>query len=291
MAYMAMLVADVLDRILWRARPYERSPGAVEAVVAPAAAEMERLLESGGLRTDFRPFHGLVARTAAAAREAVDPAAPPRPRVGVIGEIFVRSHPGSNEELLRELERHGAEVVNASLAEWITYATWSRVLEHRRGCARALRGWRPGAARRSLRRWLGQAAEYRYLDWRRRRLYAAAARHLDIAPDHAVHEVARRPDGERHFSFAVGTEAVLGIGGALEHAAHGCDGVVNVYPFTCMPGTMATAVLGPLLGGMGLPYLEVPCDGTRQPNRETAVRTFVWQAAQRRELRAARGTA
>jgi hypothetical protein len=45
---------------------------------------------------------------------------------------------------------------------------------------------------------------------------------------------------------------------------------------------MATAVLGPLLAGVGAPYLEVPCDDTRRPGRETQVRTFMWQAAQRR---------
>jgi hypothetical protein len=94
--------------------------------------------------------------------------------------------------------------------------------------------------------------------------------------------VERRLDGGRHFSFDVGTESVLSIGGALEYVAHGCDGIVNVYPFTCMPGTVATAVLGPLLAGMRVPYLEVPCDGTHRASRETQIRTFVWQAAQRR---------
>jgi hypothetical protein len=93
--------------------------------------------------------------------------------------------------------------------------------------------------------------------------------------------IERRLDGGRLFSFDVGTESVLSIGGALESIAHGCDGIVNVYPFTCMPGTMATAVLGPLLARMQVPYLDIPCDGTHRPGRETQVRTFVWQVAQR----------
>ena len=96
-----------------------------------------------------------------------------------------------------------------------------------------------------------------------------------------MHAVVRRLDGERHFSADVGTEAMLSIGGALEYVAHGCDGIVNVYPFTCMPGTMATSVLGPLLGQQRVPYLDVPCDGTRRASRETQLRTFVWQAERR----------
>ena len=282
MAFMAVIAADALDRILWRARPYERAPGGVEAVHAAALARLSRAIEGGGLRRDFGPLRAIVGEAAREARACIDPALPRRPRIGVVGEIYLRSHPGANQGLLRELERHGAEVVIASLAEWITFVTFCRVREQRRKAVAALRSGKLGAAGAALRAWAGQAVEYRYLNARRRWLYAAAGRHLDIAADHDVHVVGRRLEGERHFSFDVGTEAVLSIGGALEHAAHGCDGIVNVYPFTCMPGTIATAVLAPLLGARGVPYLEVPCDETRRPNRETQVRTFVWQALQRR---------
>lgn len=285
MVYMTMLIADVLDRILWRARPYERRPGAAGELHAAAAARMVRVVEAGGLRTDFSDFHRIVAETARAARALIDPAVPRRPRVGMVGEIYLRSHPFSNQDLVLELESHGAEVVNASLSEWVSFISWDRTREHRRGLGRQLRRGDAAAARGSARRWLGHAVEYRYLNARRRRVYAQALRHLDIAPDHAVHVVARRLEGGRHFSFDVGTEATLSIGGALEYVAHGCDGIVNVYPFTCMPGTIATAVLNPLLSRMRVPYLEVPCDGTRRASRETQVRTFVWQVAQRRAER------
>ena len=282
MVYLTMLVADVLDRIVWRARPYEREPGAVDAAHAAAVAGTIRLIEAGGLRTGVAEFGDAVAAAARQVRGLIDPALPRRPRVGMIGEIYLRSHPLSNQELMRELERHGAEVINASLTEWVSFISWGRIREHRRGTGRHLRAGRAGDARRAGRAWLAHAVEYRFLDARRRAIYARALRHLDIAPDHAVHAVARRLDGERLFSPDIGTEAMLSIGGALEHVAHGCAGIVNVYPFGCMPGTMATAVLGPQLAGMGTPYLEVPCDDTRRPGRETQVRTFVWQAAQRR---------
>lgn len=285
MAFMAVTVADALDRILWRSRPYERERGSAEAVHARAVSRAVRAIESGGLRRDFREFRDIVGDAAREARACIDLALPRRPRIGIVGEIYLRSHPGANEDLLRELERHGAEVVNASLAEWITFITYCRVGEGRRETARHLRGGRLGAARGALKGWTGQAVEYRYLNGRRRWIHAAALRHLDIVEDHAVHEVGRRLEGEKLFSFEVGTEAVLSIGGALEYLAHGCDGVVNVYPFTCMPGTIATSVLSPLLGGKGVPYLEVPCDGTRRPNRETQLRTFVWQVAQRAKVR------
>ena len=202
----------------------------------------------------------------------------------MVGEIYLRSHPFSNQDLVRELERHGAEVVNATLAEWVSFISWGRIREHRRGAGRLLRAGQFAEARRALRANRSGTPSSTGISTAsaaactRRRCGTSTSR-----PDHAVHAVVRRLDGERHFSVDVGTEAMLSIGGALEYVAHGCDGVVNVYPFTCMPGTMATAVLGPLLAKMRVPYLEVPCDGTHRASRETQIRTFVWQAAQRRE--------
>lgn len=283
MVFMTMLVADALDRILWRTRPYERRAGAAGELHEAAVAQMVRVVERGGLRTDFRDCHGVVAETARTARGLIDPALPRRPRIGIVGEIYLRSHPFSNQELVRELELHGAEVVNATLAEWVSFITYCRIREHRQGAGRLLRAGNAAAALRAAKKSLGQAVEYRYLNLKRRGVYAQALRHLDIAADHAVHAVERQLDGERHFSFDIGTESTLSIGGALEYIAHGCDGIVNVYPFACMPSTVATAVLGPLLAKMRVPYLEVPCDGTHRASRETQIRTFVWQAAQRRE--------
>ena len=77
----------------------------------------------------------------------------------------------------------------------------------------------------------------------------------------------------------------MSIGAALEHLHEGFSGVVNVYPFTCMPSAICTAVLKPLLNKMRMPYIDAPYDGAIQPNREIALRTFLHQAKQRLESR------
>ena len=77
MIFMTMLVADVLDRIVWRARPYERHAGAVEALHAAAVAEMVRVIEQGGLRTDFRRLPRRRRRHGPAGAGADRPGAPP----------------------------------------------------------------------------------------------------------------------------------------------------------------------------------------------------------------------
>ena len=82
------------------------------------------------------------------------------------------------------------------------------------------------------------------------------------------------------YSFDAGTEACLSIPGILEYAREGYNGVVNVYPFTCLPSTATSAIVKPLMDKVGVPYLDTPYDSSFQPGREAAIRTFMYQARQ-----------
>jgi hypothetical protein len=66
----------------------------------------------------------------------------------------------------------------------------------------------------------------------------------------------------------------------MKCARDGYNGVVNVYPFTCMPSMTTSAVVKPLMNEMGVPYLDTPYDSSTQPGREAAIRTFMYQACQ-----------
>ena len=78
----------------------------------------------------------------------------------------------------------------------------------------------------------------------------------------------------------MGTEACLSIAGIVEYAREGYNGVVNVYPFTCMPSTITSAIVKPLMNRLRIPYLDTPYDSSIQPGREAAIRTFMYQAHQ-----------
>jgi predicted nucleotide-binding protein (sugar kinase/HSP70/actin superfamily) len=85
---------------------------------------------------------------------------------------------------------------------------------------------------------------------------------------------------EKIYSFDVGTEACLSIPGILEYVHQGYNGVVNVYPFTCMPSTITSSIIRPIMNQKKVPYLDTPYDGSFQPGREAAIRTFMYQAQQ-----------
>jgi predicted nucleotide-binding protein (sugar kinase/HSP70/actin superfamily) len=283
LAYVVSVIADSFDRIVWRVRPYEKIPGSTDACMDEALETMTKAIEERGVELDLKPLLHLVEETARTLSSLMDRRLPRRPRIGVIGEIYLRTHPDSNQHIARQIEEYGGEVVITSIAEWFNYVAYDRA---RRLCRRWTGEMQRGKVRASassFRKWLGQKIEEIYLHHRQRQIYAQVLKHLDIQPDHRTRAIEKRLDDNRHFCLDIGTEAVLSIGAALEFVHEGFNGIVNVYPFTCMPGATSSAILNPLLNEKGVPFFEAPCDETTQPNREAALRTFVYQARQHLE--------
>lgn len=287
LSYVALIVGDVLDRITWRVRPYELSPGSTDRFMEKALERIVSTVESIGTNLDFTKIYRILSEVAREAAALMDPRQPRRPRIGIIGEIYLRSHPESNQHIIRQLETFGAEVVDASLGEWVNYITCESIKKLSRRWQEARRKRNRAEIRAVAREWIGLQIEKYWQLWRLRQVYRCALPHLDIEPDHSIASIKKRLDGNRLFHDAIGTEAVLSIGGALEYAHHGLNGVVNVFPFTCMPSTMASAILKPLFNDLKIPYLDASYDGAIQPNREVALRTFMYQAQQHRDARIA----
>jgi len=282
LGYVATIVADVFDRMTWRVRPYEHKEGITDEFMQVALAAMQKLVEEKGRDLPFDEMLDLVADTAKTVASFMDSHQPRRPRIGIVGEIYLRTHPASNQNLIREIEGFGGEVVDASVAEWINYVSY----EGFRKLSRRLRQeWKKGNASNFfsvLRKWLGQTIEIAWQALQQKKVYDRVFPYLDIQPDHAVWTIERHLKRYGLFSFDIGTEAALSIGGAIEYIREGFDGIVNVFPFTCMPSTICSAILKPFLDSLRIPYLDVAYDGSIQPNREVAIRTFMYQAQQHR---------
>ena len=80
-----------------------------------------------------------------------------------------------------------------------------------------------------------------------------------------------------HESF--GGEAILSIGKAVEYIHQGLSGVVNAMPFTCMPGTVVTAMSKKLREDFGnFPFLNLAYEGQEDSNEITRLEAFMHQA-------------
>jgi predicted nucleotide-binding protein (sugar kinase/HSP70/actin superfamily) len=123
-ACLAMIVSDVLDRMTWRVRPYEKAPGLTDALAEQGLHRLMEVVVRTGAGSPFDPVIGELEQILVAGHAIIDPAAPPKPLIGMVGEIFLRMHRSSNQDLIRLLERYGAEVVNASMTEWLNYVSF-----------------------------------------------------------------------------------------------------------------------------------------------------------------------
>ena len=141
LAYVACIIADVMERTVWRVRPYEWRPGLTDAFMEEALRAMETAIEAVGHKLDFKRLYDLFEDIVATARSFIDPHQPRRPRIGIVGEIYLRSHPESNQQIIAELEKYGGEVVNASIGEWINFISYERARKLRREVQKA---WQRG---------------------------------------------------------------------------------------------------------------------------------------------------
>ena len=83
--------------------------------------------------------------------------------------------------------------------------------------------------------------------------------------------------GHTYLTPAVEGEAILSMGRVVEYAEHGFDGIVNILPFGCMPGTIVSLLLHQFRRDYGLPVLNVVVEGTKDPGREIRFEAFLQQ--------------
>jgi len=278
--FLSLVVADILDRLLWRVRPYETSPGSVDRFMERALETMSEAFESYGAQKAFDRILEQLDQVIEQAKALIDSSIQQKPLIGLIGEIYLRSHTHANQDLIRMLEKHGAEVVNASITEWVNYVSYDGLRHAKASLRLNLRQLRLGRIRSELLRILQFGGDLLYKEFRQKQVYRRVKHLMDLPDDHKVGHLEELLKKTDLFTFDVATETCLSIGAAVEYVRQGYNGIVHVFPFNCMASTITSGVLKPNMGEAGMPYLDLAYDSSIPPGRETAIRTFMYQAHQ-----------
>jgi len=278
--FLSIVVGDILDRLLWRIRPYERSEGITDAFILQARMRLSESFAKHSSTGNLTPILLDLEEIVKQAKGLIDPSIPRKPLIGVVGEIYVRTHVKSNQDTIRVLERYGAEAVNASIGEWINYTTYDQVRMARIALRLHLKSLQLKEIKKDLLKYLkfGLTLLYQYMQ--QRKVYRMVRNYIDVIEDHKIGHLDKVLTKSKAFSFEVGTEACLSISSALVLARHGYNGIVNIFPFTCMPSNLTASIAKPLMAKLNVPYIDVSYDGSFQPGREAALRTFMYQASQ-----------
>ena len=125
-AIMAVMIGDVLMRVLYRTRPYEAVPGSANALYEKWNGRAQKQLESASLAGYHRLIKGII-------RDFDNlPLLPvKKPRIGVVGEILVKFHPTANNDIVGTIEREGAECVVPDLADFFFYSFATGIFRHK----------------------------------------------------------------------------------------------------------------------------------------------------------------
>jgi predicted nucleotide-binding protein (sugar kinase/HSP70/actin superfamily) len=273
LAWRGIVAMDSLQKLLWRARPYERQPGAADAAFEAYTARLaERVLHK-------EAFAGLLRQATAEFRSLIDPALPRRPRVGINGEIFLRANCFANSDLVRVCERAGLEVVVSPLGEWFKYTAFRNVED-------AYHDRRIGKTAVSYIRQLVQERDERAIEGL---LASGEARPTsrtwgprDRKPSAEEMAGEREPStaellacSSRWLSPTCGSEAVLSLGSGVAwmESPH-FAGVISVMPHGCMPGGIVAAMSEKLSAQYGKPWINLTYDGFMETNNLARINNF-----------------
>lgn len=231
-------------------RPYELSPGATNYRLENEMHRLAKVIEDDGdLEKALRMATlNLMSIPQQKGRK--------KPLVGVVGEIYVRNNSYANEDVIRSIEKLGAEAWLGPLSEWILFTS----------SMRNIRGHHDSKFSKDL---IKAYIKWKWMLYWEKKLYKAASPLLDDRHEPKLYDTLDA--AEKYLPESVGGEAILTVGRAVKFAHQNVATVVNVAPFTCMPGTITTAIFRNVSAELDIPIVNLTYDGTGGQNRRLEV--------------------
>ena len=115
---------DIFMRCVYRMRPYEATPGSVDALHREWLAKVQKFVSAKHISIGkFRRMCTEIIRDF----DAIPVLDIKKPRVGVVGEILVKFSPAGNNHLVELLESEGAEAVVPDLIDFMLYCFYNQI--------------------------------------------------------------------------------------------------------------------------------------------------------------------
>ncbi len=186
-----------------------------------------------------------------------------KPLIGIVGEIFVRLNRFSNEDVIGKIEQFGGEAWIAPLTEWILYVNTiskDRSLQNR-SFSNLLKVF--------VTDYYQKKDEHRL-----EKIFKATLRNFGEPKTKSLFRKAKP-----YIDSSFEGETILSVGKTIDFAKRGTSGIVNIMPFTCMPGTIVSTLLKRYREeNNNIPILNMAYDGQEQTNTLTRLEAFMYQA-------------
>jgi predicted CoA-substrate-specific enzyme activase len=256
-AWKGIVALDLIRKMLEKVRPYEKLKGQTDRVYKKNLERLIGLIETGAknITTFIRE---------AEAEFASIPCEPygTKPVVAIVGEVFMRDNPFCSNYLVQKLENLGAETMVAPFAEWVDYSSLRYIRDSR---------WK-----RNYGDLLKARIQLIFQESIEKRISKSVTGLLALENEISVRDMLESC-GE-YINRDYDGDPPLAIGSANILAGRGISGVVNILPFTCLPGTINCAVSNNLRKDHnGLPWENFAYDGNENIGQETRFEAFFHQ--------------
>ena len=255
LGWRAVVATDLLIKILHETRPYEKKPGETDRIYTEALADVCRSIERGAEDIDA-VLKGTLKKFASIERRSEK-----RPIIGLVGEIYIRSNRFSNSHLIRAVEDLGGVVWLAPVSEWISYVNFT--------------GKRKSKKRDSLLGVLNFIITEYIQNKDEHMMEEIFVPFIKYGPEPKIRDILMKASPYIHDSFE--GEAVLTVGKSVDFIHKGVSGIINAMPFTCMPGTISSAIMRLIQKNHDIPVINIAYDGQGSVNILTRLEAFMHQ--------------
>ena len=257
-AWKGVVAVDLLRKLLQERRPYEAVAGETERVYAHWLQEIIKTVEQGATG-----LPEVTSQAAQAFKEIRIAAGRRKPVIAVVGEIFMRDNAFCSGNLVGRLESLDAETVMAPAREWISYSTYRYWRDS------VWKGDRKGLLKSKIQEFFQNSSAHRL----EKTVKDVVDPHLEVTVADML--IACDPYIHKHYDG----DPPIAIGSAARLAENGISGVVNLLPFTCMPGTLITSISTSFRRDHGnIPWVNIAYDGQDDTGIETRLQAFMHQA-------------
>jgi len=236
---------DLLRRAAFEVRPDERRPGDTDTILEQGLCQAAAVLRAGG------NLHREVGRVLRELSQ-VPRSQTSRPRIMLVGNLFLRFNPQLSHRVALRIEELGARVISPPVSDY----TLTARLQNRRLLQQG---------RAPLRRRLGNHLFARMLEAGLSR-YERLARRAGVpsaGPPFA--EMERHVSETLDLPWSLGGETLSVLGRVLQAVhARDVDAVVHVNSIFCQPAFVSEALLERVLEQAGIPLLNLYCEGSTE---------------------------
>ncbi|MCM8804702.1 MAG: acyl-CoA dehydratase activase-related protein, partial [Candidatus Omnitrophica bacterium] len=287
-----IIAVDYLGKMLRQIRPYELNKGETEKVYQKYLNKLCQIIENSGIKP-LKYLNDEIFKLLYSAKEEmikIDQIKEKKPIIGIVGEIYIRNHPFSNNEIIKKIESLGGEVLLPPFIEWAYHTNATTKLDLFMKQKEYIRKFFGSSSENYENKFkilknlsentfllLGNWFFKIYLDrlhYQIRKIFDDVLYEKEPVDIYPIWEKA-----ERYILKWFG-EAALSVGKAIDWKKQGIDGIVNVLPFTCLPGNIVTSISKKIKSEHSIPWINIAYDGLEQFTTELRLEAFFYQVKQ-----------